>query len=108
MISYASLERIEGEYAVLEVEKISFFESKVGDFSKKNNTIKYFVEEDTFIEVEKPDNNLYYFEDSLTTCTKECIKDDDNAPCNYKYDNNEIILNSEEEVSCNFYFKKTN
>lgn len=35
MISYASLERIEGEYAVLEVEKISFFESKVGDFSKE-------------------------------------------------------------------------
>ena len=35
MISYASLERIEGEYAVLEVEKLSVFASIVGDFSKE-------------------------------------------------------------------------
>lgn len=35
MISYASLERIEGEFAVCEVEKISFLCSVVGDFSKE-------------------------------------------------------------------------
>lgn len=35
MISYASLERFEGDYAVCEVEQLSIFESIVGDFSKE-------------------------------------------------------------------------
>ena len=34
-VSYASLERVEGDYAVFEVEQLSIFESKVGDFSKE-------------------------------------------------------------------------
>ena len=33
-ISYASLERLEGNYAVCEVEQISILDSRVGDFSK--------------------------------------------------------------------------
>ena len=35
LISYASLERFEGDYAVCEVEQLSIFESVVGDFSKE-------------------------------------------------------------------------
>ncbi len=35
IISYASLERIEEEFAVCEVEKIFFFNSIVGDFTKE-------------------------------------------------------------------------
>ena len=34
-VSYASLERIENDYAVCEVEQISFLESAVGDFTKE-------------------------------------------------------------------------
>ncbi len=35
MISYASLERFEGNYAVCEVEQLSIFDSIIGDFSKE-------------------------------------------------------------------------
>ena len=35
MISYASLERFEGDYAVCEVEQVSILDSIVGDFSKE-------------------------------------------------------------------------
>lgn len=35
LISYASLERFEGDYAVCEVEQLSIIESVVGDFSKE-------------------------------------------------------------------------
>ena len=34
-ISYASLERVEGDYAVCEVEQLSIFYSKVGNFDKE-------------------------------------------------------------------------
>ena len=48
MISYASLERFEGDFAVLEVEQLSIFESVVGDFSKEcymaNVPVKLFHE----------------------------------------------------------------
>lgn len=35
MVSYASLDRLEGDYAVFEVEKLSIIDSKIGDFSKE-------------------------------------------------------------------------
>ena len=35
MVSYASLERFEGDYAVCEVEQISIFDSFIEDFSKE-------------------------------------------------------------------------
>ena len=35
MISYASLERFEGDYAVCEVEQLEIYASVVGDFSKE-------------------------------------------------------------------------
>ena len=35
MISYASLERFEGNFAVCEVEQLSILDSIIGDFSKE-------------------------------------------------------------------------
>ncbi len=35
MISYASLKRFEGDYAVCEIEQLSILESIIGDFSKE-------------------------------------------------------------------------
>lgn len=35
IVSYASLERVEGDNAICEVEQLSILESQVGDFNKK-------------------------------------------------------------------------
>lgn len=59
MISYASLERIEGEFAVCEVEKISFLYSVVGDFSKEcftaNIPLNFFTDKEITLE----NGNIY-------------------------------------------------
>lgn len=47
IVSYASLERVEGDYAVCEVEQLSVLDSQIGDFNKQcymvNIPIEMFV-----------------------------------------------------------------
>lgn len=51
----------------------------------------------------------YTFDDTKTRCTLECSNSDPTASCYYSYNSNNksFTLNSEDKVTCKFYFNET-
>ena len=90
---------------------ISILASLVGDFDFGDGDINmmfYKESNGSYVKTFAAPAIGYTFDDTLTTCSIECSNSNPNAACYYHYDanNKTFSINSDDKVTCKFYFKE--
>lgn len=91
---------------------ISILASLVGDFDNGDGDVNvmYYKENDEgrYVRTYSIPALGYTFNDTKTKCTQTCSNSDSSASCYYNYNSetNSLNLNSEDKVTCKFYFDK--
>lgn len=90
---------------------MSILAGLVGDFDTGDGDINmmFYKESDgKFVRTYAAPALGYRFDDTLTDCTITCSNSNSSASCYYHYDstNNTFSINSEDKVTCKFYFKE--
>ena len=90
---------------------MSILASLVGDFDTGDGDINMMFYKETngkYVRTFAAPALGYTFDDTLTTCSIECSNSNPNAACYYHYDssNNSFSIDSNNKVTCKFYFKE--